>query len=236
MIKKAERYRIFNPSFTENLRRMYLNNLFYADYLVGEVLRTLKNQNLFDRSLIIITSDHGEAFFEHGKYTHNSTNYDEMIRVPFLVKLPGQQEARIIDHPYSLVDLLPSLVTWLDLPAGELPGPGIPICLDSSAEDSRFRAIFSRAVGKDHNLSIVQNHHKYIFYSGRDELYNLITDPVEKHNLAQQQPLRVLRYKQLLFELLRQSGECQERLGIRPVTREQTDRSILKELKALGYL
>lgn len=236
LIKKAERYNIFNSSFTENLRRMYLNNLFYADHLVGEILRTLKDQQLFDRSLIIVTSDHGEAFFEHGKYTHNSTNYDEMIRVPFLVKLPGQQESRVIDHTFSLVDLLPSLVSWLDLPSGDLPGPGIPICLDPSAADPHRRAIYSRAVGKEYNLSLVEDSTKYIFYSGRDELYDLTADPGEKQNLAEKEPLRVMRLKQRVFEILRQSQEEQKQLGIRPVTREQTDRSILRELKALGYL
>jgi len=236
LIKKAERYNIFNPSFTENLHRMYLNNLLYADHLVGQILHSLKERQIYDQSLVIVTSDHGEAFFEHGKYTHNSTNYDEMIKVPFLLKLPGQQTPQTIETAHSLVDLPASLCRWLGIEGPPLPGPGIPISLDPDRPDPRPRVMYSRAVGKACNISLVEGPYKYIFFFGREELYHLSRDPAESRNLVRAEPFLALRLKQRLFDILGENLRLKERLGIKTVLRQQTDSSVLKELKALGYL
>ncbi len=80
-----------------------------ADEVVGRLLATLRETGELDQTIVVVTSDHGEEFFDHGALSHGRTLYDEMLRVPLIVRLPGAA-AREVRAPVSLIDVTPTLL------------------------------------------------------------------------------------------------------------------------------
>ena len=100
-----------SPELAQVLAR-YKNAAFYNDALVGEVIRRLKRDKLYDDSIIIFTADHGQEFYEQGYFAHNSAFTTTQIQVPFIIKLPGN-EHHSIDDLSSHNDFVPTLLTYL---------------------------------------------------------------------------------------------------------------------------
>lgn len=96
----------------------YLGEVALVDAQIGRLREAIEQQGKADRTTLVITSDHGEAFGEHGTTTHATTLYDELLRVPLLIRTPGVKPRRV-ERPVSLVDLGP---TVLDLFGAPTPG------------------------------------------------------------------------------------------------------------------
>ncbi|MFO8009053.1 MAG: sulfatase [Candidatus Brocadiia bacterium] len=100
------------------LRMLYDAEVRRMDERLGVVLDALRRQGRLERCLLIVTSDHGEQFMEHGRCFHPSFHFNETLRVPLLVRLPGEDEGRRVEREVGLVDLLPTVA---DLLGAELP-------------------------------------------------------------------------------------------------------------------
>lgn len=96
------------------MKNRFFNALHHADRWVGEVIATLKRLGEWDNTVLVLASDHGEAFYEHEQPTHGTSLYEEQVQSMLIVRLPGQT-TRVVDDPVSLVDAMPSLVDWLKL-------------------------------------------------------------------------------------------------------------------------
>ena len=94
------------------LFNQYKNAIHYDDKLIGRMLKTLKEKGLYDRSVIVIMSDHGEEFFEHGHFSHNNAFDKEQTNSLLIVKMPNQSPKRI-DRLSSAIDFIPSLLKYL---------------------------------------------------------------------------------------------------------------------------
>lgn len=105
-----------DPDEAPELRRMYDGEITYWDEHFGNLVQELKDAGLYENTTIIITSDHGEEFQDHGGYWHGTTLYDEQIRVPLFVKLPGNQRGgTTVRHWVQSIDLMPTLLKQLDI-------------------------------------------------------------------------------------------------------------------------
>ncbi|MCP4633783.1 MAG: sulfatase-like hydrolase/transferase [candidate division Zixibacteria bacterium] len=93
---------------------LYKGEVTYSDKHISRLLRYLKDENLYDSTLVILTSDHGEALFEHYLWEHGKAMYDEMIWTPLIIKLPGSDSAGKIDSSLvSQLDYAPSIFKYL---------------------------------------------------------------------------------------------------------------------------
>lgn len=237
-----------NPIEVERLKAYYDANLRFADALVGALLGQLDRLGALDDTLVVVTSDHGEAFGQHGQFMHNTTLYDEMIRVPLIVRFPSGIAAdagRVPAPPVGLVDLFPTLVEAFGLRA-HAPDPAegrslLPL-LEGAEGAWSPRLLFSQvgtAVG-------VLDHagHKLILTdtsaepSERLELYALASDPAEENDLSTSRPhvaaaLAAAARDYLGGRLAKHSVP----LGLLPVpTHDQLDEDVRERLRALGYL
>ncbi|MBL8862771.1 MAG: sulfatase [Planctomycetes bacterium] len=95
-------------------RALYDGEVAYVDHEVGRLLDGLHERGLDARTIVILTSDHGEEFGEHGSWEHGHTHFDELLHVPLLVRAPGLAP-RAVDAPVGLVDLGPTLCTLAGL-------------------------------------------------------------------------------------------------------------------------
>ncbi|MCU0663562.1 MAG: sulfatase-like hydrolase/transferase, partial [Myxococcota bacterium] len=105
------------PSFGQDRRAMYDHEVLFTDGFVGQLLQTLQSIGATERTVVVMTGDHGEGFLEHGSYTHGKELWEELLRVPMVVVGPGIANKRIV-RPTSHIDVFPTLL--------ELFGVAIP--------------------------------------------------------------------------------------------------------------
>jgi arylsulfatase A-like enzyme len=168
-------------------------------YLDQELLRLVGQLDaLPGRTVLVLMSDHGEEFWEHGGYEHNHTLYDEVMRVVLWIRPPhGRAGAPLrVAANGSLADIVPTILGTIGVPADQLPdldGVDVSALLDPDADPSALLAqLEARALPMGHLMfaperwAVVQGHHKYLLEtgSGREELYDLQADPGEHANLA----------------------------------------------------
>ena len=98
-----------------NYAGLYDAEIRYTDEaLIGGLVDQLKALGLYDRTMLIITSDHGEEFFEHGAWTHGHTLYNETIRIPLLIKYPASREKGTrVKTIVRLTDIMPTILEEL---------------------------------------------------------------------------------------------------------------------------
>ncbi|MFN2387309.1 MAG: sulfatase-like hydrolase/transferase [Thermoanaerobaculia bacterium] len=161
-----------------------------ADEIVGNFLEELKSHELYDRSVVVFFSDHGEGLRDHGEEEHGVLLYRESIHVPLMLKLPrSRQGGETVTAPAALTDLFPTICRLLGLahPAGLA---GRPLTELASARDAPGpRRIYSETLyprlhlGWSDLASLIDDRHHYI-EAPRPELYDFVADPAEKRDLA----------------------------------------------------
>jgi arylsulfatase A-like enzyme len=168
----------------------YDGEIAYADEIVGRLLTSLKRRQLYDRALIVMLSDHGEGLGDHGEQEHGLFLYRETMRVPLMIKLPGQRQAgRRVPSPVQHIDLVPTILDLLRLPAGpDLHGRSLrPLLIGGAIPD---QGIYAEAMyprfhfGWSELYSLTDGRYSFI-RAPRDELYDLERDPAEQRNLSE---------------------------------------------------
>lgn len=232
--------------------RNYNSEIGYTDHYVGEFLKALKQRGLYDDSLIVIFSDHGEEFLEHGGFSHRRTVYEEVTSVPLIIKFPRQREGRIVRGTFSLIDLYPSLLKMLDINASSLGLQGEAQNLTTLLKCADKPA-YSATDHEPGLQCIRQGDMKYIrspmnpddgHPAGRkivmrqkriEEVYDLHADPWEQTNLLHQKQDIAVRFGKVMDEYNSRQRPRLLRENIRQ-EREGRNGSLTEQLKSLGYL
>jgi hypothetical protein len=166
-------------------KQRYLQEIGRVDKALGRLLRHLDDSGLSTRTLVVISADHGEAFFEHGVGNHATIVYEEVARIPLLVRGPGVV-ARQIDEPVTLLDITPTILDLFGLPApGAFMGQSLsPLLAGKTQRLERPIAICS---ARGHEaLYVPGGTMKVIFDDDRHtiETYDLASDAGERTNLV----------------------------------------------------
>jgi len=185
--------------------RNYLGELIDLDRAIGRFLLWLEETGRYDKSLILIVSDHGEEFLDHGGRDHGRTLYEEMLRVPALLKLPDNRGAgTMIANAVAFEDMLPTLLAGIGVPAP----PQLDGC-NALEPDCRDRPHFAELRLDGHaRASLIVEPWKLIVdqTSRRRELYDLMADPFERQDLSLANEARVAEMEQLLASALSRSA------------------------------
>lgn len=166
---------ISNPESITNEERKQLIDLYdgeirYNDAKIGALIKSLRERDLLEESMLIITSDHGDAFGEHGYYEHPRYLHDEITHVPLLVRPPGGGEGDM-EAPASTLDVAATVSDFVDGDA-ELPGESL---LDATLAD---RTVFLQARGEDEESHL----RRYSLRSNQEACFcerDLETDAIE---------------------------------------------------------
>lgn len=185
-------------------RQRHINNydseIAFVDDYVGATLDMLSENGLLDDAIVVLTSDHGEGFNEHGHYFHGQTVYDEVIRVPLMIKLPDQEPQRI-PVPVSLLDVGPTILELVGAPIPEsFEGRALFSQLDELAPVDIFSELLPYSNYNEHLLALVAGNEKLIYNVGsrRYELFDLAADPGEQDSIHRDAERRAPLQERLL--------------------------------------
>lgn len=179
----------------------YLNGLSYQDRFVRRVVDQVKHLGLYERTVFVVVGDHGEGFGEHGVRQHDNTIYEEGIRVPLIIHDPRAGTWRSISDPVQQTAIMPTVTDLIGYRLhGSRPG-GSASLLSTAPRDPVNVTCFEYA----RCLARLEGDLKYVHHFGdrRDEVFDLATDPSERHDLSRstdpdwlaQQRSAVLRWR-----------------------------------------
>lgn len=239
-----DREELKNPAKLNYLISLYDGEIKYADEQIKCLLEALNMLKLSENTLIILTADHGEEFFEHRVFFHGQL-YDELIHVPLIMKLPGiipqgVKVTNLVRH----IDIMPTIFDILGIHSNNImQGQSLlPLCngvntpepvvfSESELAARHMKAIRTNKFKFIENYNMAKNSFSY-------ELYDLKSDPKERNNLMKKNPERVNVFKSELINYTLFCGRIKklilgnEFIKKLPTIKEQED----KKLKSLGYM
>lgn len=191
----------YPPDRVPVMKNRYFDALAYADHWLGEVVDALRACGRWDRTILVVTADHGEAFYEHGVPTHGTSLHEEQVRSLLLVHAPGLAAGRV-EAPVSLLDVAPTVLALLGLPAhGNFQGRGDILEPTYDAIGRIFPFSNQGIVAQDGILvddwKLLVDHDR-----GTLALYDLGHDPGETRNLVTTDRERAARLAGLLRSFL----------------------------------
>jgi arylsulfatase A-like enzyme/Flp pilus assembly protein TadD len=211
--------------FRSRYRDPYDGEIAAADDILGRFFAELKRLGVYDKSLIILTSDHGEGLGDHGEQQHGILLYRELIRVPMLVKLPGaERKGETRSEPVALVDIPPTISEVSGLHTGGSAGRSLLEAAEAN------RTVYSETfyprihLGWSELRSQVGERFHYID-GPKPELYDIVADPAERVDVIDRERREASRLRTAIREL---ESELPPLGSVDPET--------ARKLAALGYL
>lgn len=214
----------------------YDQAIVYVDAQIGVMVQQLEDMGMADSTVIILTADHGEQFFEHGRWSHNRL-YDEVIRVPLIITIPKGGIPSCFSEQVTHLDIAPTLLDIIEEPKvpGMLGQSLKPALFGTDGYESGY-VISEMVMGEGtHQVAVRTERYKYIYHMAAPvncELYDLELDPHEQRNIAAESPDLVLRFKDLVTQHMEAVQETQGQGQCETDVSEQ----VLQRLRALGYL
>ena len=253
-----------DPSKTAEIKDLYKQEVEFLDRKLGEFFQYLKEQNLYENTWIVLVSDHGEEFHEHGGFWHGTTLYDEVLRVPLLIKTPvsGPKNLRV---PWQVrgIDIAPTITAALNIAADSswegqnllseaaLLALKAPDQVGSDCVSSREHPL-DRIVVAENNFegnvlsSLRMRGFKYITANEdnnrnlkAEELYDITSDTVEQKNIAgQKNPIceqSTEDHQKLLKAVLGETINASLQTAVN-ASGVELDEATIQKMKALGYM
>lgn len=219
----------------EDMIALYDGEILYTDHVVQAVLENLQELGVSERVVVVLTSDHGEEFLDHGMVWHESIHlYQELTRVPLIVRVPGKMTGQTVGSPVMQIDIAPTMIdlAGLNRPT-EMQGQSFAGLFDGAPLSPR--PVVSEAIDYGYRQSIRSGPLKLIrnWEDQSTELYDLDVDPHELVDLAPRHEAEVAA----LLDLLEEHNEINR---LRAVEFESdlvpAEGDHLEKLRALGYL
>ena len=209
---------------------------------MGRLIDAFKEESLYKSSLIILTSDHGEEFWEHDGFEHGHTLYNELIHVPLIVKLPGKHSGQIVEEEVTTQSLMPTLLQLTRIPNESEAATAeslAPLLTESPSSFAEEPLVSTGLLYYENREGVVFQGNKYIesLVTGQGELYNLKTDPGEQNPLElSRNRLKSDQAKNIMSNHNRESEMLTKQLGISYTEKAALDKEKIEKLKALNYI
>jgi len=228
-----------DPAHRVWVRSLYDAEARYVDTEIGRLLDWTRESGLYDETLIVFGVDHGEEFWEHDGFEHGHTLYNELLGVPLIIKTPGNAARGEVDNTVAVYDVAPTVLELCELPALDAPtAVSLVPYLAGGRADGRSRPIFASGTLWSSNFeSVTFEGWKFIrsTTTGREQLFNLVDDPSELHNVVLDQPAVAARARALLDTHAQNAVAFRQSRGISNQSFQLDDEDI-EMLRTLGYM
>ena len=224
----------------EHIIALYDRGIAYTDYWMGQLFDGLAARGLYDETLLIVTSDHGDEFLEHGGVEHSRTYFEEMLRVPLIVRDPREGRGEWVPDQVGLVDILPTVLDVLGVENdGKIQGRSLRPFLRGEALPARTEwGEASQVAGL---RALRTNRWKYVHRAGPDgtlrgeELYDLVSDPGEQTNRCAAAPDSCAPFRERLIARDAELDALAEELALPTPEPAELDAETRDRLRELGY-
>jgi len=218
------------------IRELYLAEVRHVDQCLGRVLDAMRNLGLFEESLLVLTSDHGEEFWEHGGFEHGHTLHAELLRMPLIVKWPGSSRTGEVDGIAPVEGVGPALLAWSGIGA-EWPTLAPPLPLEET-EDKENAAVSTGVTKREDQIAVQWDQWKYVeaLDGSTAALYDLSSDPEERVSVLGEHQEVGEKARQLLSLHQTQAEDIRGRLGVSSGKGAALRGQDIGKLKDLGYL
>ena len=211
--------------------RPYYGEAAFVDRQLGRLLRRLDERGWSSRTLVLVTSDHGESLGEHGEDSHGIFVYDSTLRVPWIMAGPGIPAGGTVDTVARLVDVAPTLLECAGI-AGSGDVDGRSLCGASAGRPLRDEPTYAESLSSLLHMGWAPLHawrtrQWKLIEAPRLELYDLEKDPAEAHNLAGERPDLVQQMRRPLQAAMSAPT---------PLAAKAVDAEAAERLAALGYV
>lgn len=219
----------------EDMEKLYDAGILQLDSSLARLFRFIDERFGFDDTLVVVTSDHGDAFFEHGKFSHGQNQYQEVLHVPLILRGGPVPDGVRVDEPASIVDIVPTILSAAGVaPKKPVAGVDLASYWQAGMRVPDERVLYSQsapASDKDLIRMARRGHLKLItnLESGRRELYDLAVDPTEQKDLSEVRPELADELSGLMDEFFVNRRKPQ------PSTLE-IDPAMAERLRRLGYM
>ncbi len=248
--EKNKKFRVgMDPDDFKYVISQYDGEIAWTDSQLGRLFQTLKEWGLYENTAIIVTSDHGEEFLDHGQKGHGHTLFDELIRVPLILKAPAIPAGMVVDCPVGLVDLFPTIAQWSKAPHVPYKGPGRSLLdmIFRPNECNADRPLFAEtkmsnldklhAYKRGYEMMLEVGGYKYhhrVTEPLRELMFNIAEDPREENDLRGSRPNELTALQKKMREYSRDNAR--QRRKKRMAKRTKLDRKTHDQLKELGYI
>jgi len=186
-----------------HLIALYDAEIRQLDASLGTFFKALEHRNILSNTIVVITSDHGEEFLEHGDVLHGRTLYDELIKIPLIIAGPGIPSGRLVKKQVELIDVMPTI---LELCGAKVPPEVegrslLPLLAQEQGDWTEIAFAEADHKNEEHDVKRAIRTKRYKLYydrlTKREELYDIILDPAERQNIVEQRPdvAKILRAK-----------------------------------------
>lgn len=218
-------------------RALYRAEIAAVDAAIGDFIDALEQRGALANTAVVLTSDHGEEFWEHGNFEHGHSLYDELLHVPLIVRAPGRDWEPVIDARVGLVDVLPTLCELLGVPQNE-SFEGESLVPVARGEEPRSPYRFAESVLYGYEKKAAMDARFKYSYQDKDRvsaMYDLVADPLERQPVAERDSTRK---QQLANELLQWfQGSLKRTEGSqRGEDIVDMEEDVMKKLRSLGYV
>ncbi|MGE0360594.1 MAG: sulfatase-like hydrolase/transferase [Vicinamibacterales bacterium] len=227
------------PFATQYADRLYDGEVAWTDTLLGRLRASLEARQLWDDALVVVTADHGEALGEHDETGHGFFAYETTLKIPFALRGPGVPASRTLDGTVRLVDVTPTVLELLGLPAlsGTHTGTSIASHLADGASPLARTTYAESLTPLVHyqwsDLRVLRDGSWKYILAPRPELYDLATDPGETKDLSTANTATARKLRAALEGLLRAE---RERAVDPAASVSALSAEALQKLGALGYV
>jgi arylsulfatase A-like enzyme len=231
----------------EFLKSVYDEEVRFTDDGIGQLLERLRQLGLEEETLIVVTADHGEEFLGHGWLGHTRTLYEELVRVPLIVRAPeGSLRGAVVREPVSLVALAATVLDVVGIDPADFPfqGRSLRSLLEGGEPRPTGEPVFfevdfvpireGRLVGESHKKAVIEDGRYKLIRddaTGALELYDLERDPDERNDLSSDEPETLARLRDLLERSIADAAAARVEPELRSFDQREVER-----LKALGYV
>ena len=231
--------RSLTPTQRERFVKLYERALQYVDTQIGRLLSHLDSMGHASNTIIIVASDHGEEFLEHGRWGHFESNlYDEILKVPLIIHMPNWTDSQVIHRQVRTLDIMPTI---LDLcgcycPDGTEGTSLVSLWTPSKAHYEEVEAISEMWRDTWHRIAVRTEAFKYIWDNRRPhqpELYDLRADPGERQNVSERHPKEVSRFQASVDAHLRRVAQT---MPASTSPEPELDEDVISRLRGLGYI
>ena len=232
------------PSLQERewIKELYAAEVRHVDNNIGELIAVLKELNMYDNSLIVFTSDHGEEFWEHGGFEHGHTLYNEVLRVPLIIKPPTKLglSPQKADRSVSLEAILPTVLTLCEIPyeTNEYQAKSLAPFSQFASGIPAAPLVSSSLLYYEEREAVIFDGMKYVrtLLTNNEELYDLTRDPGEQKSVMSEFPEKVLRAQNIMSEHEMAAETQKEYYKLSETETFDLDEDTIQELKSLGYV